>query len=130
MIPALLASARTLMCVSSIRWEIRWPVVSRRSPFSRRPVRSPFATYLPYHRRRSPGAGVGSFRPGNNPEMLRGLIGIIWLVVGLVVASTHHYLTHLDHLKRILAAVLAVLLWPLVLVGVNLHLGSAVLFAT
>ena len=62
--------------------------------------------------------------------MIRALIAVVWLAVGLVLASTHHYLGHLDHLKRIFAAVLAVLLWPLVLVGVNLHLGTAALFAS
>jgi len=33
-----------------------------------------------------------------------------------------HYFEHLDAVKPIVSAVLAVLLWPLVLLGVNLHL--------
>ncbi len=50
-----------------------------------------------------------------------GLVGLIYLIVGLVVAWQHHYITvHL--LKLVLSAVLAVALWWLVLLGVNLHL--------
>ena len=50
------------------------------------------------------------------------LVGI-YLVVGVVVASSHHYFSHLGKLTAILSAVLAVLLWPLVLFGVKLHIG-------
>jgi hypothetical protein len=55
---------------------------------------------------------------------MRTLLGIVYLVVGLVVASTHHYLSHLGDIKSIASAVLAIILWPLVLFGVNLHLGT------
>jgi hypothetical protein len=58
--------------------------------------------------------------------MLRTLIGIAYVVVGIVVASSHHYFVNLGDLKSIVSAVLAVLLWPLVLFGVNLHLGHLV----
>jgi hypothetical protein len=50
------------------------------------------------------------------------LVGI-YLVVGVVVASSHHYLSHLGKVTAILSVVLAVLLWPLVLFGVKLHIG-------
>lgn len=50
------------------------------------------------------------------------LIGI-YLVVGVVVASSHHYFSHLGRVTGVLSAVLAVLLWPLVLFGVKLHIG-------
>jgi hypothetical protein len=50
------------------------------------------------------------------------LIGI-YLVVGVVVASSHHYFSHLGKVTAILSAVLAVVLWPLVLFGVKLHIG-------
>ncbi len=55
--------------------------------------------------------------------MLRGIIVIVYVVAGLVVASSHHYLTGLNDLRSILSAVLAIVLWPLVLLGVDLHLG-------
>jgi hypothetical protein len=42
--------------------------------------------------------------------------------VGIVVAAAHHYLRHLHTLKPIVSLVLAIVLWPLVLLGVNLHI--------
>ena len=50
------------------------------------------------------------------------LVGIVYLVIGLVVASGHAFLANLNAVMTILSAVLAVLLWPLVLLGVDLHL--------
>jgi hypothetical protein len=50
------------------------------------------------------------------------IVGIVYLVVGLVVASSHEFLANLNALMPILSAVLAVVLWPLVLLGVDLHL--------
>ena len=49
------------------------------------------------------------------------LIGIVWLLVGVAVAATHHYFTHLTTWREILSAILAVVLWPLVPLGINLH---------
>jgi hypothetical protein len=48
--------------------------------------------------------------------------GIIWLVVGVVIASSHHYLNHFDTIKVIASAVLAIVLWPLLLLGIDLHI--------
>jgi ABC-type anion transport system duplicated permease subunit len=47
--------------------------------------------------------------------------GVIYLVVGAIVAATHDYFQHIDTLKQFLSAVLAVVLWPLILIGINLH---------
>jgi len=49
------------------------------------------------------------------------LIVLIYLVVGVVVAWRHHYITF-GFLKALASAILAVLLWFLVLLGVNLHI--------
>ena len=58
--------------------------------------------------------------------MLRGLLGkvllIVYVIVGLIVANSHHYFSNLDGIKPIVSAVLAVLLWPLILFGVSLHI--------
>ena len=48
-------------------------------------------------------------------------VGVIYLVVGAVVAATHNYFEHIDTLKQFLSAVLAVVLWPLILIGIDLH---------
>jgi hypothetical protein len=54
---------------------------------------------------------------------LSSIVGIVYLVIGLVVASGHDYLANLHAVMPILSAILAVLLWPLVLLSVNLHLS-------
>jgi hypothetical protein len=54
--------------------------------------------------------------------MIRNVLIIVYLVVGVVVANSHHYFTHLTSLTAVLSAVLAVVLWPLILFGVSLHL--------
>jgi hypothetical protein len=46
---------------------------------------------------------------------------IIWLVIGVLIAASHHYLTHIDTIKTVASAALAIVLWPLLLLGINLH---------
>jgi hypothetical protein len=50
------------------------------------------------------------------------LIALLYIIIGLVVAWDRHYIT-VALLKAVLSAILAVLLWWLVLLGVNLHIG-------
>ncbi|HZO50545.1 MAG TPA: hypothetical protein VFB26_10400 [Gaiellaceae bacterium] len=55
--------------------------------------------------------------------MLRlNLAGLVYLVVGVVLAAGRHYLSNLETVKRIGSAVLAVVLWPLLLLGIDLHI--------
>ncbi len=49
------------------------------------------------------------------------LLFVVWVVIGIVVAAQRGYLT-VSLLKLILSALLAILLWPLVLLGVDLKL--------
>lgn len=42
---------------------------------------------------------------------------LVYLVIGVVVAYTENYLENVDRTKRLLSAILAILLWPLVLFG-------------
>ena len=53
---------------------------------------------------------------------MSSLITLAYVVIGLIVASGHAYFVHLTSMLPILSAILAVVLWPLVLLGVNLHL--------
>ena len=46
----------------------------------------------------------------------------IYLIVGGIVAATHHYWNNLHSLKAVISALLATVLWPLILVGINLHI--------
>lgn len=53
---------------------------------------------------------------------MRSSIGsVIYAIVGVVIASSHHYLSHTGSLKPIVSALLAIALWPLVLLGIDLH---------
>ena len=49
---------------------------------------------------------------------------LLWVIIGAFVAGTHNYFTDVDRFRTVLAALLAMFLWPLVLLGVNLHLGT------
>ena len=51
-----------------------------------------------------------------------GLLGLVYIIVGVAIAATHHYFSHLGSLRAIVSAILAVVLWPLVLLGINLHI--------
>jgi hypothetical protein len=51
-----------------------------------------------------------------------GLLAVIYLVAGGIVAATHHYWSDPDTVNEIGSALLATLLWPLVLLGINLHI--------
>lgn len=44
---------------------------------------------------------------------------VIWIVIGLVVAANKGFLGRLDGVSGVLSAVLAVLVWPLVLLNVR-----------
>lgn len=54
--------------------------------------------------------------------MRSGIVSLIYVVVGVIVASSHHYFEHASTLKALLSALLAVVLWPLLLLGINLHI--------
>jgi hypothetical protein len=49
-------------------------------------------------------------------------LGIIYLIVGVAVAAAYDYFERLNTLRRVLSAVLAVLLWPLLPLGIDLHI--------
>jgi hypothetical protein len=59
------------------------------------------------------GAGMFRRRPIS-------LIGLIYIIVGIVVAWNRGYIT-VGLLKAILSALLAIFLWFLVLLGINMH---------
>ena len=44
---------------------------------------------------------------------------VVWLVVGAIIAGSHHYFDNLGSIGAIISAILAIILWPLVLVGVH-----------
>jgi len=50
------------------------------------------------------------------------LLAVVYLVAGGLVAATHHYWSNPDTLKAIVSALLATILWPLILLGIDLHI--------
>ena len=50
-----------------------------------------------------------------------GLVLLVYIIIGIVVAWEKHYIT-VNLLKGVLSALLAILLWWLPLLGVNLHI--------
>jgi len=48
---------------------------------------------------------------------------IIYIIIGIILASNRGYLIDLGSLANLFSAILAILLWPLLLLGVNLHVA-------
>jgi ABC-type Na+ efflux pump permease subunit len=55
------------------------------------------------------------------------LLAILYLGAGLVVAGIRDYFEDIDRARDVISAALAVLLWPLVLLGVDLRLRGSIL---
>lgn len=54
----------------------------------------------------------------------RGLsLPVLWVVVGLVVAAVYDYFDRLGTAGRVLSALVAVLLWPLLLFGFEIRIS-------
>jgi hypothetical protein len=52
----------------------------------------------------------------------RGALPAVWIVVGVVVAAIYDYFNSLGTIGRILTAIAAVLLWPLLLFGFDISI--------
>ena len=48
---------------------------------------------------------------------------VLWVVIGLIVAFVQDYLDSLGTVSRILTALLAILLWPLILIGFDIRVS-------
>ena len=55
----------------------------------------------------------------------RKLLLAAYLVIGVIVAASKDYLENLDAARRLLSALLAIALWPLLLLGIDLRTVSA-----
>ena len=51
-----------------------------------------------------------------------GIGGAIYLVIGVIVAVAQNYFDHMTTFGRLLSALLAVLLWPLLLLGIDIRI--------
>ena len=50
------------------------------------------------------------------------LLGLVYVGVGVAVAANHNYLDNVHGWRGVLSAIFAVFLWPLILLGINLHI--------
>jgi succinate-acetate transporter protein len=49
------------------------------------------------------------------------LLTLVYVIVGVAIAANHHYFDHIHGWRGVLSALLAVFLWPLILLGIDLH---------
>ncbi|HZA20028.1 MAG TPA: hypothetical protein VE889_04155 [Actinomycetota bacterium] len=52
------------------------------------------------------------------------LLTIIYLVIGVLVAASRDYFADINGVQGLISALLAIVLWPLVLLGIDLELGN------
>ncbi len=50
-------------------------------------------------------------------------LGTIYIIVGVVVAAIYDYFDRLNTLRQIGEAIVAALIWPLILLGVHVNLS-------
>ena len=62
-------------------------------------------------------------RSGNPLGMFfpRKLVFLAYIAIGIALAANRNYLNDLDSAKRLVSALLAIVLWPLLLAGIDLH---------
>ena len=49
------------------------------------------------------------------------LFGLVYVGVGVAIAASHHYFQNVHGWRGVLSAIFAVFLWPLILLGIDLH---------
>ena len=49
-------------------------------------------------------------------------LGLVYVIVGVAIAASYDYFERLNTIRRVLSAILAIFLWPLVLLGIELHI--------
>jgi hypothetical protein len=56
--------------------------------------------------------------------MRRGpsLLALVYVGVGVAIAATHEYFENVNGWRGVLSAIFAIFLWPLVLLGIDLHI--------
>jgi hypothetical protein len=62
--------------------------------------------------------------PNTEVVVIKSLVTLVYLVVGVVIAHSHGYFHHLNGASAIISAILAVVLWPVVLFGGSVHLNK------
>jgi hypothetical protein len=50
------------------------------------------------------------------------LLGIVYIFIGVALAASKDYFETLGTFRALVSAVLAIVLWPLLLLGIDLHI--------
>jgi hypothetical protein len=50
------------------------------------------------------------------------LLALVYVGVGVAIAATHEYFENVNGWRGVLSAIFAIFLWPLVLLGIDLHI--------
>jgi hypothetical protein len=78
------------------------------------------------HRARDEWYRAAGFPPAGRRKpcgAMRGIsLGAVYVIVGVVVAALNDYFDKLGTLRAVGEAILAVIIWPLILVGVDVNL--------
>ncbi len=53
----------------------------------------------------------------------RKLLLLVYLEIGVAVAASKDYLVNLDTIRRVVSALLAIVLWPLLFLGIDLRIN-------
>jgi hypothetical protein len=72
--------------------------------------------------RRRARSGSAPVATGNLTQVRGISLGALYLIVGVVVAAVNDYFDNLGTLRRVGEALIAIIIWPLVLFGVDINL--------
>jgi hypothetical protein len=50
------------------------------------------------------------------------LLTVVYVGVGAAIAASHDYFKNVEGWRGVLSAIFAIFLWPLILLGINLHI--------
>ena len=51
------------------------------------------------------------------------IVVVVYVIIGVIMTSNRGYLVGLGDISHIVSALLAIVLWPLLLLGVSLHIS-------
>ena len=57
------------------------------------------------------------------PVFRPSFVAVVWIAIGIVVAALQNYFDSLGTAGRVLTAIAAVLLWPLLLIGFDIRIS-------
>ena len=56
------------------------------------------------------------------PMMQGGLLTVVYVVIGAFVAAANDYFDHVGDAEGVASAVIAILAWPLILIGIDIRI--------